>query len=113
MSQEKWNGLPTALLPALLPPPSPGRDSNSDPHAGIPGHGAWRQEEGFEIAPGLGDGRPVSPVWVLLPPHCGLGQKPQTLIPTTQASAPHPRKRWVLLSRSARTFPSKLCGSRT
>lgn len=31
MSQEKWNGLPTALLPALLPPPSPGRDSNSDP----------------------------------------------------------------------------------
>lgn len=89
MSQEKWNRLSTPLLPAPLPPPSSGSDSNSNPHAGIPGHGAWRQEEGLEIAPGLGDGRPVSPVWVLLPPHHDLGHKPQTPTPTTQASAPH------------------------
>ena len=46
MSQEKWNQPPTSLARV----PTPGQDNNSDAHAGIPGHGAWRREEGFEVA---------------------------------------------------------------
>lgn len=50
MSQDKWDWLPTALPLAPTPTCPPGHNSNSDPHAGISGHSAWRQKESFETA---------------------------------------------------------------
>lgn len=109
----KINGLPTAMLPSPLPPHCPDRGSNSDPHAGIPGHGAWRQEEGFEIAPGLGDGRPVKD---------SLGPAASSLWPWAETPDPDPHSTGLsptsmkmvgVAEHICKNLPSKLCGSRT
>lgn len=55
----KWNWPPTASLPVLShtpslshkDPPPQAMTAIPAPHTGIPGHGVWRQEEDFEIAP--------------------------------------------------------------